>query len=1422
MGPTRPSPQEASAAEDRSWEHRLAAQAQSLAQAQAEREPGARLDADYLKREAQAQANDVLRGGVSLARESGLPFLRNLQGAVNVDFDSGRSSVQLNTIDEVFRAGPATGLVQVGAHNQNSRPTGNVGAVYRHEVHEALMVGANGFLDYEFGKQHLRGSLGIEAIAPEFSLHGNVYVPISGWKGAKRDNRREEKPASGMDVGVQYSPAFAPGLSLKTSYFRWNGAHVDYYDSGRSQAGAKGFKVGVEYRPVPVLSLGLEQTQVMGGGGQTRLQLGLSVNLSEPLSKQLRRPDSDAPVFSLDGRRHTLVERENRIVLKTRRKQIVLPLTVTSVSTRQADGRITISGLTHAGATVTVRLPDGSTGVAGADAAGRFTYLSAEDQPSGLIVLRARNAEGDSSREVSYQYVDEVRPGSLRVAVTSLVTQPVVRSLEVSGRTEPQADVQVSFPNGESIAAKADDQGMFKVRSKREVKQGQVVVQATHPQTGMRVSTSTHYQPPSVQAPTIETVVTEAKTGRVTVTGKADPGARVDVRFPDGSSQRTVAGKDGMYQVVSAGDMVSGDIRAQATGQDGSTSPVAVQAYDDAQDTTPPEAPEIRLITTDDASGRVAVNGRAERGADVTVNFPDGTVQRVVAADDGSYRVVSETDMVAGDIQVVAADAAGNKSAVSTHRYVDVVDKTAPAAPIITAVTENPADGRLTVAGKAEPGAQIDIVFPDGTLAQVVAGDDGSYEATSTRDMVSGGIDVRAKDKVGNLSEVTTRHFDDRVDKTAPAEPTITTVVTDPATGRVTVSGKTEPKAQVTVSFPDSTVAQGVAGDDGMFSVTSAGDMVGGDIRVQAVDQAGNQSPQARQRYDDAPDTTPPAPPSITSVVTDPKTGRVTVKGSSEAGAEVTVTFPGGASQKVRAGADGSYSAKSAEDVMTGTIQVEAADLAGNKSPRMTHEYMDTVDKTAPDVDIDRLEEDRSTGRVTVIGTGEPGARVMVTFPDDSTKTGDIDASGNFRVESDNDLETGYIEVTSQDKAGNTSRVSRVLHTDKVDKTAPAAPIIAEVTTDPTSGRVTVKGQTERGAQVEIDFPDGSKQTGTADGSGNFSVTSANDQPSGQITATASDKARNRSAPATRQYTDTVDKDAPDMPTIADAVTDMTTGQVTVTGKAEAEATVTVSFPGGGSKTVQAGKDGRYSVQSDDDVPAGTITVTARDAAGNTSQPTKKNYTDSFAQTHRISRLDTNPQNGIVTVSGKAQPNEALVLRLPNGDEVSLSAQTDGSFTASSTTDVPAGEVQLLSRANGQQTVLAKRAYTDTFTKGRSDPSLSTAIQYRFFGVRPQETSATLMSLYMATFRKGPPVVQILDASQQDKELAKRAAKAFTLKIVPDYNQQKYDVQVSWPAGTFTDADTGRLTNLKVKIFDTGTGNYLATRGQIYFEPPHN
>ncbi|CPJ39295.1 outer membrane ligand binding protein [Bordetella pertussis] len=748
------------AGQDAAWTRKLAAQAESLARRQAERQPGARVDGDYLKREAQAQVNDVLRDGVNLARESGLPFLRNLQGGLSHDFESGRTSLQLNTIDEVYRAGRNTGLLQLGAHNQNDRPTANAGAVYRREVNDALMVGANGFLDYEFGKQHLRGSVGLEVIAPEFSLYGNVYAPLSDWKGAKRNNRREEKPASGMDVGVGYRPAFAPGLSLSATHFRWNGAEVDYFDNGRTQAGAKGFKVGVEYRPVSLVSVGLEQTKVIGGGRETRMQLGLNINLSEPLSKQLRRDASGTPAFSPDARRHALVERENRIVLNTRRKEIILPLVVSKVSTLQADGRVTVIGATQPFATVTVRMPDGMTGTATADASGRFAYTSAGDQPSGVLALRARNAEGDSSREVTYRYVDEVVLGDLQVAVMALVPLPADRALEVRGKTEPKVDVKVSFSNGESVLAKADAKGLFTVRSTRKVTQGKVLVQATHPQTRKEARAVADYLPPATLAPTIDAVTAQADTGRVTVTGQAEPGAQVDVHFPDGTAKTVDAGADGAYAATSDGDMVSGDIHAQATDKAGNRSPEGTRAYVDTVDKTPSAAPTIVRVTTDRSSGVVTVAGTADPDNDVTVQFPDGGRKTVKAGKDGSYSVTSDNDIFSGIIQVSARNPAGNASPEVRQDY---RDEFVPAN-AITNIETNSRNGIVTVSGKTSPDATVVVSFPGGDEARTRAKGDGTFSVSSPMDIPRGVVSLSTEVN-GVQTVVATRTYEDKFTK---------------------------------------------------------------------------------------------------------------------------------------------------------------------------------------------------------------------------------------------------------------------------------------------------------------------------------------------------------------------------------------------------------------------------------------------------------------------------------------------------------------------------------------------------------------------------------------------------------------------------------------------------------------------------------
>lgn len=157
------------------------------------RDGRASLDGQFLR--SQAQANVLVQQGVQWANETGLPWLRRLEGNVNYDFSGRDVAVDVRTIDALHLDQDRALLLQLGGHNQNHRPTINAGVVARSAAGASLILGGNAFLDYEVGKRHLRGSLGAEAVAPQFTLYGNVYAPLSGWKAAKRAERREERPA---------------------------------------------------------------------------------------------------------------------------------------------------------------------------------------------------------------------------------------------------------------------------------------------------------------------------------------------------------------------------------------------------------------------------------------------------------------------------------------------------------------------------------------------------------------------------------------------------------------------------------------------------------------------------------------------------------------------------------------------------------------------------------------------------------------------------------------------------------------------------------------------------------------------------------------------------------------------------------------------------------------------------------------------------------------------------------------------------------------------------------------------------------------------------------------------------------------------------------------------------------------------------
>ncbi|PNB52692.1 hypothetical protein C1X64_34900, partial [Pseudomonas sp. GW456-E7] len=96
-------------------------------------------------------------------------------------------------------------------------------------------------------------------------------------------------------------------------------------------------------------------------------------------------------------------------------------------------------------------------------------------------------------------------------------------------------------------------------------------------------------------------------------------------------------------------------------------------------------------------------------------------------------------------------------------------DTTAPEAPVV-GITDH-GDGSLTIAGSGEPGATVNVTFPDGSTGSVVVDASGNYSVDSPAGVVqpNGNVVVTLTDGTGNLSAETVVVYEDT---TAPEAPT--------------------------------------------------------------------------------------------------------------------------------------------------------------------------------------------------------------------------------------------------------------------------------------------------------------------------------------------------------------------------------------------------------------------------------------------------------------------------------------------------------------------------------------------------------------------------------------------------------------------------------------------------------------------------
>ncbi|HEY1101329.1 MAG TPA: Ig-like domain-containing protein, partial [Myxococcota bacterium] len=276
-----------------------------------------------------------------------------------------------------------------------------------------------------------------------------------------------------------------------------------------------------------------------------------------------------------------------------------------------------------------------------------------------------------------------------------------------------------------------------------------------------------------------------------------------------------------------------------------------------------------------------------------------------------------------------------------------------------------------------------------------------------------------------------------------------------------------------------------------------------------------------------------------------------------------------------------------------------------------------TVDSLAPAAPVVITPANGSTtasATPTISGTAEANATVRVFLDGAQVGTTTANGSGAWSFVAPVSLADGShtARATAVDAANNVSGNSNT-NTFSVDTTAPAAPVV----TTPANGSVTnnttptVTGTAEANSTVRV-FIDG-VQVGTAaaNGSGAWTYTTSTlSAGSHTVRASAVDAVGNVSSNSNTN-TFSIDTTAPAAPVVTTPANGARSANQTpaYSGTAEASSTVRVFIDGVQVGTTTANGSGAWSFTQPTSLAEGshTVSVTATDAAGNTSVSSNTN-----------------------------------------------------------------------------------------------------------------------------------------------------------------------------------------------------------------------
>ena len=1004
---------------------------------------------------------------------------------------------------------------------------------------------------------------------------------------------------------------------------------------------------------------------------------------------------------------------------------ITTPTAGQTFTTTGTTAPVTLTGTATANARIDVDLGGGLTANGTANASGAWS-VTVPEVPVGNQSASVTQTVGDSTSAPVTRAFRVVAAAGLTVDTPTqdqeFLVAGATRDVPFSGSAQPGARVDVSVNGGDRTATTTANAGGTWSTTITGVPAGDytsTVTQTVGASTSAPVArdfTVTAAPGLTIDRPEDGSTITVADTTSttpVTVSGTAAPNAQVTVGIGGSFTATVTADDDGdwaaTFQGVPVGDRT---VTARQTVAGTTSGPVTtdftVAAGAPITITTPAPGATVTVLDADTTTDLDLV-GTAEPGAAVAVSLGGALTATATANDDGDWTATVQ-DVPVGRYTIAATQTVGDTTSPAVRQTVTVaagaglvVSTQTPGSTTAVATDDSTID--VTVSGTAQPGADISVVL-DGADDPVTttAGTDGTWTVTLP-DVDTGDHTAAVTQTVGGATSAPVdRDFSvEAGDALVIESPTDAQQVPAGADGQVgiVVRGTAEPGASVAVTVDDGDAVDVVADGSGNWE-TDAVDLAVGDHTVTAVQTVnGTTGPTVTRDFTVVPGTAitieSPAVGSRFVVVDEDATATVTIAGSSEPNADVTVSLGPDTTFRTTANGDGAWTVDATGLAPTGTYTVNASQtVAGTVTSAIPTTFQvvaaNPLAITTPTTAAIPVAGEDVVRDVTVTGTGQPGATVIATTADADDQPATVAPDGTWSVTfPDLGVGTHPVSVT-QTLPGSVSdpatsepvtRTVTIAAADAVTVTAPETGDVLLVPDADATRDVTVSGTAEPGAPVTVRLGDDELST-TADGDGDWTVT-FDGVGVGTPTLTASQTVNGTTASSPEQTVTvraatalalTAPEDG-DVLTVADAAG---TADVRVTGVAQRDATVTVTLSNGESDEVTAAADGSWGTTFGD-VPVGDYTVRATQVVeGQTSAPVS-----AAVSVRAGAPLEVTTPSGSTSVTvadddattdvafaGTGQPGATVTVDLGAGGTATAPVGQDGKWSTT-VEDVPTG-----------------------------------------------------------------------------------------------------------------------------------------------------